>query len=449
MRSLAWTASIWTVCLAAIWVLRRRSGHSLHWSREQLALILVLLGSFTIAPPATTNEVLADPLVIERVVRAALIGLAALVVLPSLLRNARSSRLRGGSGLTLLWLYLLTAALSTIYSVAPIVTGPKVVELATGILIITSLYLSPNPKSNLKNAVSLVVMLELALTVAAVIGFFVVPHVFAPLEYRRGFFLATTLGAPWWSSNSLSAAGSVVAAYSLAKYFESIGVGRLKWIAGFTVGTVATVLASGRQGVAMWVVGVAILLFVHRRRLFLWLIGPAALGLVLMNWDVIFNVLSKGQPESSLLELTGRLQYWQSSIAAFSLHPWTGYGFGAGGRFVALSAIGEGTRSNVHNGYLEALMGVGIVGFVPLFMSLLIALAWSARQLARKIDTALAILIIPLVIHTSLDIGFGAWLKPDFLILAGILVISDLERTPREVTESRKMIPVATQIRDG
>jgi len=449
VRSLAWTASIWTISVLTIWVTRRRSRQRLRWSSEQLAIILVLLGSFTIAPPVSTNEVLADPLVIERIVRAGLIGLAALVVLPSFLRNARSSRLRSGSGLTILWLYLLVAALSTIYSVAPIVTGPKVIELATGMLIVTSLYLSPNPKASLKNAVSLVVMLELALTVAAVIGFFVIPGVFAAIQYRPGFLLATTLGAPWWSSNSLSAAGSVVAAYSLARYFEMPDRGRLKWIGGFAFGTVATVLASGRQGVAMWVVAVGILLFIHRRRLFLWLIGPAALGLVLMNWDAIFSILSKGQPESSLLELTGRLQYWQSSIAAFSLHPWTGYGFGAGGRFVALSAIGEGTRSNVHNGYLEALMGVGILGFIPLFTSLMIALAWSARQLVRKINTALAILIIPLVIHTSLDIGFGAWLKPDFLILAGVVVLSDLERAPRDVTEPREMIPVATQIRDG
>ncbi len=444
MLSLAWTAAIWAVFLIASWILKRQSGERIGWSAEQLAIVLVLLGSFTIAAQASTDEVLADPLVIERIIRAGLVGLGALVVAPSLLRHARSSKLRSAAGLTVLWLYLLVAALSTLYSVAPIVTGPKVIELAAGLLIITSLYLSPDPSANLKKAISFVVMLDLALTVAAVIGFFVLPGVFASLQYRRGFLFAATLVSPWASSNSLSAAGSVVAAFSLAKYFGKPGAGRLRWIAGFTFGTAATVLASGRQGVAMWVVAVAILLFVHRRRLFILLIGPATLGLVYLNWDVVLSILSRNQSENSLLLLTGRVRFWQSAIASISRHPWTGFGFGAGGRFVALSAIGEGTRSNLHNGYLEALTGVGIMGFVPLLLSVVIAVGWSVRRLIRKVDTALAILMIPLVLHTFVDLGFGAWLKPDFLILAGIVALSDLKRSPRPAAQSREMAPAPT-----
>ncbi len=446
MRSLAWTAAIWAVYLSTSWVLSRRSREHTDRSKERLAIVLVLLGSFTIASQVSTDEVLADPLVIERIIRAALVGLGALVVVPSLFRHARSSKVQSAPGLTVLWLYLLVAALSTLYSVAPIVTGPKAIELAAGLMIITSLYLSPDPSANLKKAISFVVMLDLALTVAAVIGFFVLPGVFASLQYRRGFLFAATMVSPWASSNSLSAAGSVVAAYSLAKYFATPGIGRLKWIAAFVFGTGATVLASGRQGVAMWVVAVAILLFVHRRRLFILLVGPATLGLVYLNWDVVLSILSRNQSESSLLLLTGRVRFWQSAIASISLHPWTGFGFGAGGRFVALSAIGEGTRSNLHNGYLEALTGVGIMGFVPLLVSVVIALGWSIRRLIRKVDTALAILMIPLVLHTFVDLGFGAWLKPDFLILAGIVALSDLERSQRVAIESPEMTPASTGI---
>jgi O-antigen ligase len=444
MLSLAWTASIWVVFFIVSWVFRRRSSESTVWSRERLAIVLVLLGSFTIAAQTSTEEVLADPLVIERVIRAGLVGLGALVVTPSLLRHARSSKLHSAAGLTVLWLYLLVAALSTLYSVAPIVTGPKVIELAAGLLIITSLYLSPNPSANLRKAISFIVMLDLALTVAAVIGYFVLPGVFASVEYRRGFLFASTMVSPWASSNSLSAAGSVVAAFSLARYFGTPGLERLKWIGGFVFGTAATVLASGRQGVAMWVVAVAILLFVHRRRLFILLVGPATLALVYMNWDVVLSILSRNQSENSLLLLTGRVRFWQSAIKSISLHPWTGFGFGAGGRFVALSAIGEGTRSNLHNGYLEALTGVGIMGFVPLLVSVVIALGWTIRRLIHRIDTALAILMIPLFLHTFVDLGFGAWLKPDFLILAGIVALSDLERFSRSVIESGEMTPMPT-----
>lgn len=423
------------------WALKKRRGETSTWGRERIAIILVLLGSFTIAAKATTDEVLADPLVIERVVRAALVGMAGLAIAPTLLRNAKTSTRTRATGLAVLWLYVLVCALSTLYSVAPIVTGPKVIELAVGLAIVTSLFLSPNPAANLKRAISFIVTLDLGLVAAAVIGFFALPHVFASIQYRPGFLFSGTMGSPWASSNSLSAAGSVVAAYSLAKYFETTDRRRVGWILGFVVGTVATVLASGRQGVAMWVVAIGILLFIHRRRLFLLLLAPVIAGLIVLNWDFVLSVLSRNQSENSLLLLTGRIRFWLAAFSAISQHPWTGFGFGAGGRFVALSAIGEGSRSNLHNGYLEALTGVGIMGLIPLLLVVVIAARWSVRQLIRKVDTSIAILMVPLVLHTFVDLGFGAWLKPDFLILAAVVALADLGRNKATI-ESRENLAV-------
>jgi len=367
-------------------------------------------------------------------VRAGLVGLGALVAIPALLRKAKKTHVDQAAGLTALWLYALIAGLSTLYSVAPIVTGPKAVELAVGLAIITSLFLSPTPTAYLKQAITFVVGLDLALISVAIVGFFAIPSVFASLEYRPGFLFARTMSSPWASSNSLSAAGSVVAAFALAQFLKAFGTRKLGWLVAFTVGTVATVLASGRQGVAMWLVAVGLLLVVHRRRLFFLLLGPAAVGLVLMNWDLVLSILSRNQSESSLLLLTGRLRFWTAALSAISQHPWTGFGFGAGGRFVALASIGEGARSNLHSGYLEALTGVGIIGLAPLLFSVALAVRWSVRRLIQRVDTAYAILIVPLILHTLVDLGFGAWLKPDFLIIASLVALSDLEqRSPRVI----------------
>lgn len=40
-------------------------------------------------------------------------------------------------------------------------------------------------------------------------------------------------------------------------------------------------------------------------------------------------------------------------------------------------------------------------------------------------DVPLAILIVPLLLHTSVAQGFGAWLNADFLMLASLAGIAD------------------------
>ncbi|NOY55786.1 MAG: hypothetical protein GXP34_07335 [Actinobacteria bacterium] len=441
MRSLTWTAAIWAVVL--IFIARGSLREILHkpesgWSMERLAIVLVLLGSFTNAAKATANEVLADPVILERVVRGALVLLGGLVVAPSLLRNLRSAGTRIGPGLTALWAYILVAALSVLYSVAPIVTAPKVVELLVGLAIITSIATSSAPKEHLRQAIQFIVILEAALITTAVIGFFVRPGTFAMIGYRPGFLLPTTMGSPWASSNSLSASAGLVAAYALASYFRG-GTLRVRagWMTLFAIGTIGTVLASGRQGVAIWMVAIGILLWLHRRRLFLLLLGPATLGMVFLNWQQLLSILSRNQSAQSLALLTGRVRFWTAALSSLAAHPWTGFGFGAGGRFVALRSIGEGSRSNLHSGYLEALLGVGLIGTILLLFAVVWAAWWSVRQLRRRIRTHYAILIVPLILHTFVDLGFGAWLKADFLLLASLVALADLDRRASRIARAQ------------
>ena len=360
------------------------------WSMERLAIVLVLLGSFTNAAKASANEVLADPVVLERVVRGALVLLGGLVVAPSLLRNLRSPGTRIGPGLTALWAYVLVAALSVLYSIAPIVTGPKVVELLVGLAIITSVATSSAPKEHLRQAIRFIVTLEASLVTTAVIGFFVHPSTFAMIAYRPGFLLPATMASPWASSNSLSAAAGLIAAFALASYFrgETLRV-KAGWMTLFAIGTVGTILASGRQGVAIWMVATGILLWIHRRRLFLLLLGPAALGIVFLNWQEILGILSRNQSTQSLALLTGRVRFWTAALDSFAIHPWTGFGFGAGGRFVALKSIGEGSRSNLHSGYLEALLGVGLIGTILLLFAVAWAAWWTVR-VGRRLESIYA-----------------------------------------------------------
>lgn len=406
----------------------RHAGRDTGWlNRESVAVVIALLGTVSIAPQIAAEEIIRDPLVIERVIRGGLAILALLIAGPVLvhrLRNRPSSNRY--LALTALTVYLSIAALTVIYSVAPLVTAAKAFELGAALAAVAAGALASDGRHRLRNMVTLVISLEGVLLGATVIGFFAFPQYFWVVNiFQPGFIYAEIMGSPVSSSNALSATGALLSVYAIARLLE---VGSIKqrafWSAITGLGVTAIALASGRQGVLMFAVGTLVLLWFVRRTLFLMLIGPVSAGLLWVNWDSAFRVFARGQPQL-LGNLTGRLTWWQATIEAWLEHPWTGYGYGAGGRFVALANIGRGQTSNVHNGYLEALVGVGVMGLVPLLIALGLVISWSINALHEKRDTPLAILIVPLAMHTFIDLGFGAWLQPDFILLACLAGIAD------------------------
>lgn len=83
----------------------------------------------------------------------------------------------------------------------------------------------------------------------------------------------------------------------------------------------------------------------------------------------------------SLTTLSGRLNVWQFAYEKFLENPIFGYGYIAGNRYIAvLSNTGFG---DVHNNYLGVMLGVGILGFVPICL-LLLSINLKLLKLARK-----------------------------------------------------------------
>ena len=208
------------------------------------------------------------------------------------------------------------------------------------------------------------------------------------------------------------------------------GAGRGKWVSIGLLGTVAMLLASGRQGLVIWVVAIAVLLWSRRRRWFLGFV-PAAVLLALTQWNAIWasiwEIASRDQQAGTLATWSGRLTYWDAAVQSWLDHPWTGYGFGVGGRFVALRGIGEDSVSSLHSGYMEALVGLGLLGVVPLAFAIFRTTAWCLRRLGSAADTPYAILIVPLLLHSLVSLGLAGWLTADFVIFACLAAIGDTE----------------------
>jgi O-antigen ligase len=444
MDGLIWSAALWGVLLL---ILRVMGSEAARLSREQWALVVVLLGTNSTVS-RSAEAVLGNPLIGETLIRGALATIALVMVAPLVLARITGGRSVSFRGMTALTAYALIAALSTAYSVAPVSTAGKAYEIGVALLIAWAIALRRDGRSIARQTLEILVLYSAIQVTIAVVGFFAAPSLFAEVQSRTPFIGTATMVSPYSHSNGLSAAGAMLSAYAIARWLgraqrvdgetsASLLSSRM-WAALFVTGTLGTILASARQGLVIWIVSVTVVLWVFRRRLLL-LTLPLGAAIVVSNWDVVWAIVSRNQNASSLATWSGRLLYWQSGLEALSDHPFLGFGFGVGGRFVALLRIGSGHISSVHSGYVEALMGVGLLGIVPLLYAIWSAGRWSLARLRSRTDVALGALIAPLALHTSVSLGFGGWLTDSVVLFMLLVVLSDLEgpRPPPRIGRRR------------
>ncbi len=323
--------------------------------------------------------------------------------------------------------YVAVAALSVVYATAPIQTVGKVLELGTLFVIVWHLTSRPDASDALKRTLALVIYLEFVLIAVAVVGFFLVPSMFAETLSRRGFFVRDTLVPPYASSNSVSARGAMIATAAAVLYFKNIGRQRALWGMVAAISALAIVLASGRQGVAILAIGLTVVVYLVNRQAFFLLGLPSMAIVALLASDQILDILSRDQVQGSLNTLTGRTVFWKAGWDAFVVRPWTGWGFG-GSRYSALATIGAEEFTHLHNGYLEAVVGVGLLGFIPLLVTLGFVVAWAVGRLRARLDPEFAILLVGLVLQNAIGRGFGSWLNFNLVVFALMVGLADADR---------------------
>jgi O-antigen ligase len=366
------------------------------------AATVLLLGTHSYAESSSAEEILADPLGsgAGRIARGGLIVICLVLLFPTVARLLRRLPATGPwPGLGALTAYISIAFVSILYSSAPLVTAAKAVEIAAGLVIIWVLALRPNPRHDLRLVIRYVVLLEGALVVGAMIGFFAAPDLFYRVQpWKPGWLFLPSMTSPFAHANSLSARGALVATYAMAMILTSPSVrSRLLWTGLFLVQTVGVLMASGRQGVLILMAGVALLLLIHKPRLSMLVLAPVAIVATFAYSQSLFGILARGQPEA-LGQLSGRLGFWQAAVDVWAKEPVTGYGFGIGGRFVALRGVSS-TVSHLHSGYMELLSGLGLLGLVPLAYCVYRAGLWALRKLRAREETELAILLVPLLLQ--------------------------------------------------
>jgi O-antigen ligase len=383
------------------------------------AWLLLLIGTFSFAN-GTAAVVLSGHLNSANIVRYVCV-VGALALLAPELRSRFVLRFNP------LWLFASYAAvcvLSAAWSVSAVVSLGKAAELsvATAAVVLAA---NRETRAAIEQLFAVTFWFGVTCLVIVLSGY---------LLGLPGFWVHSTGVLPqmdtWFlSSNNIGYLSALTATVALDRALRRTADGSLMW-ATFGLAVATAISAQGRTGLACFVLGVAGILVVHRRFKALLLGGFVVFLTVLFFSEEIMAYLLRGEHVGSLQTLTGRTLVWQAAWESFLERPVLGSGFGVGSRYLFMTILAGWDQqfSSAHNGLMELLTGVGLVGFAPWVVSVIWTVVNAARSALRGTYTAAAAIIPLMLVITTMSSGMGGWF--DFMLGYFLCCVALLQRTP-------------------
>jgi O-antigen ligase len=317
--------------------------------------------------------------------------------------------------------------LSTLWSHLPIQTLGKSAELLLAGVVFFEASRGENSIVRIEGLRQITLLTMSTLGALAVLGFCLRLPAF--VQHRAGLFTGTTAQAPFLSGNGL---GYVASALILVVFAEW-QAHRLR--TGVAVGQIIFALALFSVSASRTSFGIlllSILLVVFKRSK---LIGVLAVAAVLiaaaMFSSEIVTRLQGQQNASSFVTLSGRTVVWTAAVRQFERYPILGVGGGVGGKMV-IANIGNmylEEMSSLHNGFLEVLTGLGLMGFLIAVYMLSLATwrAWGTWN-SHPQFAGTYVLIIHVWMTTIMSTGLLGWMGYEVAIFLCIITNLDLVR---------------------
>lgn len=212
------------------------------------------------------------------------------------------------------------------------------------------------------------------------------------------------------------------------------------------------VLSGSRSSLIGAIVGLAVWAFVLRQRTKLLVIIFVVLASgAIISQTRLSGAFARDEPiGTSISTITGRTDLWEAALILLKERPVHGYGYGVGGRifddrrfYAPQKALWRGSsRISLHNGYLSAAVGVGLVGgtFWCIILLIPIVSCWSFPQGYRK---ALVISIISMCLTLNLTegaIGSGSIPTSMFFWIFWAVGVNLRQSEMTRITKSRMQI---------
>jgi len=322
-------------------------------------------------------------------------------------------------------LFALLYLASALWSEQRVQTIGKAAELLLAGMVFFEATHDSHPIERVQGLRRITLLTMSAVGMATVLGF--LARIPAFVQHRPGLITSTTAQAPFLSGNGLGYVASALLLVVLAEWQAK----RLAGKAAFWQILFGLVLFSfSASRTSFGILLLSTLLVIFKRSKILAILATTGLLLAgFLFWSGILTRLQGHQNSSDFVTLSGRTVVWTAAVRQFELNPFLGVGGGIGGK-VVISHIGNRyleEMSSLHNGFLELLTGLGLVGFL-LGTYMLVATtfrAWRAWD-SHPEYAGTYVLIIHVWMTTIMSTGILGWMGYEVALFLCILSNIDL-----------------------
>jgi O-antigen ligase len=362
-----------------------------------------------------------------------LIVFAGLIVMLAIIRN--SDRLHFNYGILGLVLYGFVGILSSTYSPNFAMTTYKALQILFCAAIIVALLANSNPYKSVTTAFSIVYVYFFFLFMGAIINAVLYPDI--TLKLKEDMVMPMLSGGELGiNPNSMGVLTGVLCIVFLRRWLDSSSFKEKTLNAVLLFASIfGVIFAQSRTALGALMVASAFLLFMKKRVAYLGLVlllGSTVMLFGLGEESLVLDYVKRGQTEESFASWSGRIPAWQFAFEKFKESPLLGYGM-VGVRFGAIT----GFMGHMHNSYMEVLLSVGLLGFLPWLLCLGFT-SWVIlrRALAppiwldsdgRKFHSEVAAIIVFFLVATIARTSFVIF-NYDFLLYICLIAYASLFR---------------------
>jgi O-antigen ligase len=188
-------------------------------------------------------------------------------------------------------------------------------------------------------------------------------------------------------------------------------------------------VSASRTSLGILLLSVLLVMFKRSKIVGALAVTSVVLAGVLFSGEVLVFLQGHQAASSNIATLSGRTVVWAAAVRQFGLHPILGVGGGIGGK-VVVSHIPNAyisDMSSLHNGFLETLTGLGLVGFV-IGSYMLLLTTWRTWKVwdTNPEYAGTYVLIIHVWMTTTMSTGILGWMGYEVALFLCILTNVDL-----------------------
>jgi O-antigen ligase len=315
--------------------------------------------------------------------------------------------------------------ISILWSAEPVETLGKAVEIVLAGFIFFEVSRTENA---LQRITALRQIVQLSISVVAVITVLGYLAHFGPfIQHRPGLFTKTTAQAPFLSGNGLGYVTSALFLITCAEWqAKRIATGPAMRQMAFALALFS--VSASRTSLGILVASLLAILAQKSRTLAISLASLLGiLGLAFKGG--VFEFLQKRSGTGNIATLSGRTVVWTAAFRQWKTHPLLGAGGGVGGKQV-LRHIGNfslESMSSLHNGFMELLTGLGLVGtLIGVYLILLVTWRTWAAWRDHPQYSGTHVLIVHIWITTIMSTGVFGWMGYEMAFFLCIMTNLDL-----------------------